>query len=307
MGEFVINDAANTEIRFDGRVVVITGAARGLGRAHAELIGSRGAKLVVNDVRGAVETVAELRERGIEAVADTNDISTAEGAAALIAAATDNFGRLDAVINNAAILRMASVTEQPDEFWHDSIRINLTGTYYVSRAAWPVFVAQGYGRLVNTASAAGMFGVANNVSYNASKGGVYGLTRGLAAEGEPLGIKVNAIAPGAFTPMAEEFALSPEMKKQLQESMPVGLNSPVVAILAHEDCPVTGRLIEAGAGRVGEIFVGDTIGIYDRSLTPESLLDAWDKMVDKSEYRLPKNGEEAMALVALAAERAKRS
>ena len=294
-----------SEVRFDEKVVVITGAGRGLGFSYAELIGARGAKLVVNDVMGAEEAVAKLRENGVEAVADSSDISTEEGAKALIQVAMDNYGRVDAVINNAGVYRGCCPFDQnPENYWNDCMKVNVNGTYYVCRAVWPIFKAQGGGKILNTSSTAGLLGHYDCVSYSTSKGAVYGMIRALAIEGAALNIQVNGIAPGAFTAMSAAVEMPEEYKAKLAEEMPTELVAPAAAYLIHESCDCTGRVFEVLCGRVGELFMGNTIGLYDRELTIEKVRDNWDIVTDRTGYRVLPRGDQNTEVIMLAAEAA---
>jgi NAD(P)-dependent dehydrogenase (short-subunit alcohol dehydrogenase family) len=196
-----------SEIRFDDRVAIVTGAGGGLGRAHAVLLASRGAKIVVNDLGGAVDgsgssaraadaVVEEIRAAGGEAVASHDAVDDPDGAGRIIDAALSSFGKLDIVINNAGILRDVSFLKMDDAAWESVIRVHLTGTMRVSKAAWPHLRKNEYGRVVNTTSAAGLYGNFGQANYSAAKMGIVGLTKTLAHEGAKYGITVNAIAPG---------------------------------------------------------------------------------------------------------------
>ena len=199
------------ELGFEGRVAVVTGAGRGIGRAYARLLAERGAKLVVNDLGGstagegtdggpAQQVVAEILARGGEAVADTNDVSTSAGGASVIESAIDHFGRIDILVANAGIIRWGGLPEVDLENLERHLAVHLLGAFNTLRPAWPHFVEQAYGRVVLTASS-GVFGKADNLSYAAAKAGVIGLARSAKLAGEPHGIKVNVIAPAAQTRM----------------------------------------------------------------------------------------------------------
>ena len=281
------------ELRFDGRTAIVTGAGGNpsLGRAHAMLLASRGANVVVNDIgrdpesphyadSASAERVAEeIRALGGRAVADTNSVASEAGAEGLIRTAIDAFGGVDILVNNAGLSLAAPIDEMSAHDHERHMAINLTGSLLTCRAAWPHMKAKGYGRIVNTAS--GSFaGYGWLVAYGASKGGVFSLSRALAAEGSRLGIKVNTINPGGFTRMvtAQQFDSSP-IVQQARESFPAELASPVVAFLAHEDCPVTGECFESVGGMVRRVYIAQTPGFVDRGIDIEMVRDRWDEVM----------------------------
>jgi NAD(P)-dependent dehydrogenase (short-subunit alcohol dehydrogenase family) len=281
-----------TDLGFDGRVAIITGAGGGLGKQHALLLASRGARVVVNDVGGSVsgegsdkgpaETVVdEIRQLGGEAVSDSHSVSTPEGGEAIVQTAIDAFGSVDIVVNNAGILRDKTFQNMTPELLNPVLDVHLKGAFYVTRPAWVRMREQGYGRVVNTSSNAGILGNFGQTNYGAAKMGLVGLTRVLAAEGAKYNIKVNAIAPLARTRMTQDVLgeavalLEPE------------LVSPVVAWLVHEDVPVTGEIYSVGGGRVARFFIGMTQGYYNRKLTVEDVRDQFDRIRDETDYRVP--------------------
>ena len=268
--------------RFDERVAVVTGAGRGLGRAYAELLAERGAAVVVNDVDAepAAAVVEEIAHGGWTAVADTNDVSTVAGAEALVDAAVDRFGRLDILVANAGIIRWAGMPEVDEDNLAQHLAVHLGGSFNTSRAAWPRMVDQRFGRIVMTTSS-GLFGLPNNTSYAAAKGAVIGLARSLATAGANLGIKVNLIAPGAFTRMAGHGDAPPRMEADLV--------APMVAFLAHEDCPVNGEIYAAGFGRFARLFIAQTPGYVDPSQRPtvEDVAEHWAEINDEAGYYVP--------------------
>jgi NAD(P)-dependent dehydrogenase (short-subunit alcohol dehydrogenase family) len=272
-------------ISLSGRTAVITGAGRGLGFAYARMLGARGARIVVNDVVGAPEAVAQLREQGIESTANTDDISSPDGAASLIDGSRTAYDTIDILVNNAAIGRYAPMSEVTIEDYELVRKVSLDASFFVTREAWPVMTAQQYGRVILTTSGNGLIGELSTVAYAAAKAGVYGLMRALALEGEPLGIKVNCIGPIASTPMAKQ-AVTEEVAMALDLEYPVELVAPAVVVLASEQCPVAGKVIDVAGGRVGSSFVGTVTGYYDRDLTPESILASWPLPVDHQEYNV---------------------
>ena len=283
-----------TELRFDGRVAIVTGAGGNpsMGRAHALLLASRGAKLVVNDIGKVKEVpgyagtasadavVAEIRAAGGEAVSDTNDISSEAGANALIRTAIDAFGGVDILVNNAAICMLVPLDEMTSRDYQRHIDVNLMGAVWTSRAAWPHMKAKGYGRIVNIGSG-GFAGTAYLSAYGASKGGLFSLTRTLAAEGKGVGIKANTVHPHAFTRMLEaQHHGSSSLFKEATANQQPELVSPLVAFLAHEDCPVSGETINSGSGRVWRTYVSETPGFTDRSHSVETIAERWDEVMD---------------------------
>jgi NAD(P)-dependent dehydrogenase (short-subunit alcohol dehydrogenase family) len=280
-------------LRLDGRTAIVTGAGGNpsLGRAHALLLGRLGANVVVNDIGPAVETpgysdvasaeavAEEIRAAGGKAVADTNSVAGVESAEAIVQTALDAFGRLDILINNAAFSITAAFDELTPRDFQRHIEVNLMGAVWTCRAAWPHMKAQRYGRIVNTASS-GLAGAAGLSAYGTSKGGIFSLTRQLASEGEPFGIKVNTVNPGGFSRlvMATQRAES-EMYQWTRDSFPAELASPAVAFLAHEDCPVSGECIESFAGTVRRMYLGVTDGFSDPKLTLDEVARRWSEVM----------------------------
>jgi NAD(P)-dependent dehydrogenase (short-subunit alcohol dehydrogenase family) len=284
------------ELRFDGRTAVVTGAGGNpsLGRAHALLLAARGANVVVNDIgsdpemkhypgMASAEAVAEeIRAAGGKAVADTNTVATPEGGAAIVRTALDAFGRVDILINNAAVSIGAPFADMTPHDFQRHIDVNLMGPVWTCRAAWPHMAKAGYGRIVNTTSSS-MTGFANQSAYVTSKGGLWSLTRGLAAEGAGCGIKVNAISPGAFTRLVSSMLEddSPLLLHSKAE-MPAELSSPAVVFLAHESCPVSGECIDSAGGEVWRTFIARTLGFSDRAHTIETIAERWDTIMSEA-------------------------
>ena len=280
------------ELRFDGRVVVVTGAGRGLGRAYARLLASRGARVVVNDLGGSMdgagsdpgparEVAAEIAELGGAAVADASDVSTADGGEAVVATALAAFGRIDALITNAGIMRWSPFPDVAEQDLQDHLAVHVGGSFHPVRAAWPHLVEQGYGRIVMTTST-GLLGLPGNTAYATAKGAVLGLARSLALAGRDLGLKVNLLAPAATTRMAAG-ARGPEL--------PAEAVAPMAAFLAHEDCPVTGEILTAGGGRFGRLFLASTEGhaVEGAEPTIESVASHWSEITDEAGYSVPRD------------------
>src|SRR5262245_16310398 len=283
------------EYRFDGRVAVVTGAGRGIGRAHAPLLAAPGASVVVNDLGGsmegegadaapAAEVVAEIVAAGGAAVADGSDVATPEGGQTLIDTAREQFGRIDIVVNNAGIMRWAGLPELDAEQLAQHLAVHVGGSFNTTRAAWPHLVEQRYGRIVMTTST-GMFGLPNNTAYATAKAGLVGLTRSLTVAGRKHDIKINCIAPAALPRMAGR----PPDDDATAAQMPPELVAPMVAFLAHEDCPVSGEIYVAGAGRFARLFLASTPGYVNPTpdATIEDVADHWAAINDETGYYLP--------------------
>ncbi|NBO54033.1 MAG: SDR family oxidoreductase [Actinobacteria bacterium] len=235
------------DLGFDGKVAIITGAGGGLGRQHALLLAKRGALVVINDLGGAVDgsgsdasaaqrVVDEIKALGGEAVADHNSVATAEGGAAIVQTAIDAFGKVDIVVNNAGILRDKSFHNLTPDLTNAVLDVHLKGAFHVTQPAFVKMREQGYGRIISTSSAAGLFGNFGQANYGAAKMGLVGFTRVLAVEGERFNIKANVIAPLALTRMTEEIM------GVLKDKVSPEQVSPMVAFLAHEDCPTSGEV-----------------------------------------------------------------
>ena len=288
-----------TTVDFTDTVAIVTGAGRGLGQSHAEFLAARGASVVVNDIAGADAVAAEIVAGGGTAIASAADISTPDGAAAVIDAAMAAYGTVDILINNAGIGRFTTVGDVTVDEYELVRRVGLDGTFYMTRAAWPIFAAKGYGRIVITTSGNGLLGAAASASYAVAKAGVFGLMRAAAIDGAPLGIRVNSIGPMASTPMAEAF-VSADVADFMRAEYPTSLVSPIVAVLASADCPTTGKHFDAGGGHVGTTFIATAPGYFDRAMTPESILANWSRVVDQSGAKQYDNAIESMEMIELA-------
>jgi NAD(P)-dependent dehydrogenase (short-subunit alcohol dehydrogenase family) len=294
-----------TELGFDGKVAIITGAGGGLGKQHALLLASRGALVVVNDLGGAVDgtgadvgaaqlVVDEITAAGGEAVADANSVATPEGGAAIVQSAIDAFGRIDIVVNNAGILRDKSFSNMTSELLDPVLDVHLRGAFHVTQPAWHHMREQNYGRIISTSSSSGLFGNFGQTNYGAAKMGLVGFTRVLAVEGAKYGITANVIAPLALTRMTEPL-LGPLGAKVAPERV-----SPLIAYLAHESCEVTGRVFSVGGGRIAEVFIAETQGYHADELTPELVAENWDTITDRDGYVVPANATDETALYASA-------
>lgn len=280
MGQLRNHELGNDEMRFDGRVAIVTGAGRGLGREHALLLAQRGANVVVNDV--AVEhgeqTVADIIAAGGRAVFDNH--SVVDGAELIVRTALDTFGGLHVVVNNAGRGGPTGTLEETtDSQVATIVATHMVGTFNVCRAAWPHLRSQKYGRVLITSSAAAV-GSLGMPAYAMAKAGLIGLGRSLALEGAPDNIRVNILMPIGYTRSA---ALNPheDTRRWMEENFPPHLCAPTAAFLVHEDVPCSGEIITTGAGRAAVIA---TIGVPGWSggpeLTMEDLSHHWSGVVD---------------------------
>ncbi len=255
-------------ISFAGQVAIVTGARRGLGRAHALDLARRGAAVVVNDLgrNGDAPTVdavvAEIEQAGGTAVASYDSVATAAGGRALVELALERFGTVDAVVNNAGVLRNANFEDLTGEQLDDVINVHLKGAFFVTQPAFEIMRDKGYGRIVLTSSSAGVFGMGGLANYAAAKAGLIGLGRALAVEGAEFSIRTNCILPYGNAPwrgpsahasrgtgvFADHDVLRPRMEPETV--------SPLVSYLASRDCSVTGEIFSALAGRFARAFVG---------------------------------------------------
>jgi len=296
-----------TDLRFDGRVAIITGAGGGLGRCHALELARRGARILVNDLGGALDgsgssvsaaqrVVDEITAFGGIAAPNHDSVSTAEGGQAIVQAALDAFGRVDILVNNAGFLRDKAFHKMDHTMMDAVVDVHLKGALYVSQPAFRLMREQGYGRIVNTSSASGLFGRFGQANYGAAKAGLAGLTRVLALEGEGHGIRVNAIAPVASTRMTENI-LGDLAARVSPESV-----SPMVAYLAHEECSVSGHFYSVAGGRIARIFVAETQGVVLAENTPEAI-QANLSLIDQLHvegFEQPSSLEDEMTIIAKA-------
>lgn len=274
-----------TELGFDERVAVITGAGRGLGRAYALLLASRGAKVVVNDTGGSLTgdgvdagpadgVVHEIRAAGGHAVACTESVTTAEGGRAIIQTALDHYGRIDILIHNAGTVRRAPLAEMTYDDFEAVLDVHLRGAFHVVRPAFPLMRDAHYGRIVLTSSIGGLYGNQGVANYAAAKAGVIGLSNVVALEGAADNVTCNVIVPSAVTRMAEGLDIS------AYPAMDPELVAPVVGLLVHESCPITGEMLVSIAGRVARVAVAETPGVFRPSWSMEQVADELDAVRD---------------------------
>jgi NAD(P)-dependent dehydrogenase (short-subunit alcohol dehydrogenase family) len=265
-----------SELRFDDRVAVVTGAGRGLGRSYALLLASRGAKVVVNDTGAsltgdgadtgpAAEVVREIEAASGKAVACTESVATAAGGQAIIQTALEHYGRIDILVHNAGTVRRAALTEMSYEDFDAVLDVHLRGAFHVVRPAFPLMRAAHYGRIVLTSSIGGLYGNHDVANYAVAKAGVIGLSNVAALEGAADDVKCNVIVPSAVTRMAEGLdtsAYPPMCPDQV---------APVVGWLAHQSCSITGEMLIAVAGRVARAVIAESAGVYRPSWSIEDV------------------------------------
>uniref|UniRef100_A0A8D2KPM1 Peroxisomal multifunctional enzyme type 2 n=1 Tax=Urocitellus parryii TaxID=9999 RepID=A0A8D2KPM1_UROPR len=289
-------------LRFDGRVVLVTGAGGGLGRAYALAFAERGALVVVNDLGGdfkgvgksslaADKVVEEIKRKGGKAVANYDSVEAGEK---VVKTALDAFGRIDVVVNNAGILRDRSFSRISDEDWDIIQRVHLRGSFQVTRAAWDHMKKQKYGRIIMTSSASGIYGNFGQANYSAAKLGILGLANTLAIEGRKNNIHCNTIAPNAGSRMTQTV-----MPEDLFEALKPEYVAPLVLWLCHESCEENGGLFEVGAGWIGKLRWERTLGAIARQknqpMTPEAVKANWEKICDFDNASKPQNIQESVA------------
>lgn len=290
------------ELRFDGRVAIITGAGGALGRSHALELARRGARVVVNDVGGSVHgegetktaaqrVVDEIGALGGEAIANFESVTSPAGGEAIVESALAAFGRVDILVNNAGILRDKSFHNMASADIDAVLDVHLRGAMFVTQPAFKLMRKQQFGRIINTTSASGLFGNFGQANYGAAKAGLLGLTRVLAHEGARVNIRVNAIAPLARTRMTEGLL------GDLAELLDPQSVTAVVAYLAHESCAVNGLVYSVAGGRVARIFMAESHGIVLPALTPEAVRDNLEPIGDPDRYFVPGSLSEAAEII----------
>ena len=291
-----------SELRFDDRAVIVTGAGRGVGRCHALALASRGAKVVVADLGGeldgsgsssgpAHDVVTEIEASGGEAVACHASVADEKGATSIVEAALDAFGRVDVVVNNAGIADPDLFEDLSLERFRRMIEVHYLGTVNVTFAAWPHMLKAGYGRVVNTTSEGALGMVPKCTSYGGAKGGVLAFTKALANDAIRHGLRVNAVAPRANTRLsapwvlAKTYDLSEDMftESDTMEKFRPELVSPAAVFLAHESCRLNGEVLVSGGGQVMRMVIMENEGITKDALTPEDVADNLDRLMDLSD------------------------
>jgi NAD(P)-dependent dehydrogenase (short-subunit alcohol dehydrogenase family) len=293
-------------ITFDGRVAIVTGAGGGLGRGYAMELARRGARVVVNDLGGAVDgsgsshkaadlVVAEIEEAGGEAVASYDSVSTRDGGESIVQIALESFGKLDILVNNAGILRDKSFANMTLDEAEAVIDVHLRGAFFVSHPAFKAMKENGYGRFVHTSSASGLFGNFGQANYGAAKAGLVGFSNVLAIEGEKYGIKSNAIAPTARTRMTEDI-LGP-----FAEMFDPDQVTPMVIYLCSETNELTHQVFSVGGGRYARVFVGVNDGWFAGQGVvpqPEAIADHLGEVTDISTFEVPMNNNDELMMIA---------
>ncbi|KGF62748.1 SDR family oxidoreductase [Pseudomonas lutea] len=285
---------------FEGKVVIVTGAGGGLGRAHALLFARHGARVIVNDLGGSAHgeganasaadrVVAEILDEGGEAVANHDSVTDGDK---IVQNALDTYGRVDVVVNNAGILRDKSFAKMEDTDWDLVYRVHVEGAYKVTRAAWPHLREQNYGRIIFTSSTSGIYGNFGQANYGMAKLGLYGLTRTLAIEGRKNNILVNAIAPTGGTRMTEGL-----IPASVFDLLKPELVSPLVVFLGSEQCPDSGGLYEVGGGWMGKVRWERSLGAgFDphAGFSPQDVAAQWASISDFSNAVHPADSAEAL-------------
>jgi len=292
-----------SNVNFENRTVIVTGAGNGLGKAYALELGSRGAKVVVNDLGGSVDgsgsasspaddVVNEIIKNGGEAIANYDSVATKEGGESIVQSALDNFGTVDAVINNAGILRDKSFANMSEDELSLILDVHLKGTFFVSQPAFKVMKENNYGRIVNVESPSGLFGNFGQSNYGAAKMGIVGLTNVLSIEGAKYNIKVNVIAPTAYTRMTE--ALLPEDVGKLFSAE---LVTPMVVYLASEACEPTHEIFGVAAGRFARIGIITHNGYVNTSATAEDISENIEEIRTIKDGTYPLSNEDELMII----------
>jgi NAD(P)-dependent dehydrogenase (short-subunit alcohol dehydrogenase family) len=286
------------DIRFDGKVAIVTGAGGGLGRAHALELARRGAKVVVNDLGGSVDgsgggseaamkVVEEIKAAGGEALANGSSVTDDAGVVRMVKDAMDAWGRIDILIANAGILRDKTFAKMEFGDFQVVVDVHLFGTVKPAKAVWEIMRQQNYGRIVVTTSSSGLYGNFGQSNYGAAKLGLIGFMNTLKLEGQKNNIHVNAVAPFAGTRMTENL-MPPEVLAQLKPEFV----TPGVIFLCSEEAP-TGAILTAGAGAFALSRIVETEGVYlGPGATVEQVRDSWDKITDKAGQKAYMTGGE---------------
>lgn len=295
------------QLRFDNRVVIVTGAGVGLGKAYAIYFARRGAKVVVNDLgtshtgsgaSGQVsdQVVSEIKSFGGQAVADYNSVEYGDK---VVKTAIDNFGRIDIIINNAGILRDKAFKNMTPQDWDLIMKIHLTAIYSVTKAAYPYMLQQKFGRIINVSSPSGLYGSFGQVNYSCAKAGVLGFTTALSKEGQKHNILSNVICPLAATRMTETV-----FTKDILDTLKVDYIVPLVAYLCHESCNETGGIYEVGGRWIAKVRWNRSEGhIFNSKFEVEDVKENFNKIVDFSKSCFPEDNMSALQIISTIPER----
>jgi NAD(P)-dependent dehydrogenase (short-subunit alcohol dehydrogenase family) len=295
-----------SEIRFDGRVAVITGSGGGLGKTYALELARRGAAVVINDLGGSADgrggsssmadaTVKEIIEAGGKAVANYDSVATPEGGKAIIQTALDHFGKVDILVNNAGILRDKSFPKLEPKDLEAVLDVHLKGAFFVTQPAFAAMKENGYGRIVMASSGAGIFGNFGQSNYGAAKMGLVGLMNVLAVEGAKNNIKVNTIAPIAKTRLTEQLLGG------MADALDPTFVTPLVVYLCSQKCELTHEIFDVGGGRYARIFVGmgkGWIAPKGKKPTADDIFDQIDVIRDTQNFTIPQSIAEETAAIA---------
>ena len=306
----------SSQLRYDGKVIVVTGAGGGMGREHARLLASRGARVVVNDVgavtdKGGGESssapaeavVAEIKAAGGEAIANADTVATEAGAKAIIDAAYQTWGRVDGVLHNAAITRNAPIEETNFDDYRAVMAVSLDGALYLTKAVWPIMQRQRYGRLVYVTSGGGLVGVPRNTIYAIAKTGLLGLMNIGRIEGAEYNIGVNLLGVAAFTRMTKgmfgDDAEAKRIEAWWERYLRPEMTSPVAAWLLHEQCKASGTILNAAGGHVSRSFLAETRGYTNLELSIENIRDNVAVIDDEANYHVMRSGEQINRLLSV--------
>ncbi|KAI9147278.1 Peroxisomal multifunctional enzyme type 2 [Paramyrothecium foliicola] len=281
---------SSTPLRFDGRVAIVTGSGRGLGREYALLLARLGASVVINSITpsSTQTTVDDIKKAGGNAIPCVGDVSDNEVAKAIVEKTIQTYGRIDIIINNAGISESLTIEEVTHDLFWKMLNVHIGGAFNITKAAWPYMKKQKFGRVVMMLSSM-MFGAPTHVSYGTAKMGMLGLARALATDGKQHNILVNSVCPSGLTDLAEKHILDKGILDLMRTYTPAVENAPPVLWLAHEESTVNGENFNFAGRLMGRIFIAETAGYLgprDAEWTIETVRENWDKVMDLNKYDL---------------------